>query len=101
MLLICQRNCELLAYEKSNPSNSGTGSPYLWTNSVEVSNSANKQISQNDPSVFSSQDDELLSILQDLQQNLSSETNSSSKLIGGYLCSDTTFSLSSKVLTDT
>ena len=44
---------------------------------------------------------ELLSILQDLQQNSISEANSSSKRIGGYFCSDTVFNLSSKVLTDT
>ena len=43
----------------------------------------------------------LLPILQDLQQNSSSEINSSSKRIGGYFCSDTVFNLSSKVLTNT
>ena len=40
------------------------------------------------------------SILQDLQENSSSEINSSSKRIGGYFCSNTVFNLSSKVLTD-
>ena len=75
--------------------------PDICTNSAEVSNSSNSQISQNNSSVFSSQDEELLSILQDLQQNSSSETNSSSKHIGGYFCSDTVLNLSSKVLTDT
>ena len=93
--------CELLACEKSNSSNSGTCPPDICTNSAEVSNSSNSQISQNNGNVFSSQDEELLSILQDLQQNSSSETNSSSKRIGGYFCSDTVFNLSSKVLTDT
>ena len=73
----------------------------LCTNSAEVSNSSNSQISQNDANAFSSHDEELLSILQDLQQNLSSETNSSSKRIDGYFCSGTGFNLSSKVLTDT
>ena len=43
----------------------------------------------------------MLSILQDLEQNSSSETNSTSKRLGGYFCSDTVFNLSSKVLTDT
>ena len=93
--------CELLACEESNSSNSGTCPPDLCTNSADVSNSSNWQISQNDPNIFSSQDEELLTILQDLQQNSSSETNSSSKPIGGYFCSDTVFNLSSKVLTDT
>ena len=59
------------------------------------------QISQNDANVFSSQDEELLSILQDLQQNSSTEKNSSSKHIGRYFCSDKVFNLSSKALTDT
>ena len=93
--------CELLACEKSNSSNSGTCPFDICTNSTEVSNSSNSQISQNNGNVFFSQDEELLSILQDLQQNLSSETNSSSKRIGGYFCSDTVFNLSSKILTDT
>ena len=75
--------------------------PDLCTNSAEVSDSSNSQISQNNGNVFSSQDEELLSILQDLQQNSSSETNSSSKRIGGYFCSNTVFNLSSNVLMDT
>ena len=93
--------CGLLACEKSNSSNLGTCPPDLCTNSTEVSNSSNSQISQHDANVLSSQDEELLSILQDLQQNSSSETNSSSKRIGGYFSSDTVFNLSPKVLTDT
>ena len=92
--------CELLACEKSNSSNSGTCPPDLCTNSAEVSNSSNSQISQNNGNAFSSPDEELLSILQDLQQNSSSETNSSRKCIGEYFCSDTAFNLSLKVLTD-
>ena len=91
---------ELLACEKSNSFNSGTCPPDLCTNSAVFSNSSSSQISQNDASVFSSQDEELLSILQDLQQNSSSETNSNSKRIRGYFCSDTVFDLSSKVLMD-
>ena len=39
--------CELLACEKSNSSNSGTCAPDLFTNSAEISNSSNSQISQN------------------------------------------------------
>ena len=93
--------CELSECQKSNSSNSGTCPPDLCTNSTEVSSSSNSQISQNEANVFSSQDEELLSILQDLQHNFSSETESSSKLIGGYFCSDTVFNLTSKVMTDT
>ena len=43
----------------------------------------------------------LFSILQDLQQDLSSEINSSSKGIDGYFCSGVFFNLSWKVLMDT
>ena len=93
--------CELLACEKCNSSNLGTCPPNLCTNSGKVCNSSNSQIIQNDTNVFSSQDEELLSILMDLQQNSSSETNSSSKRIGGHFCSDTIFNLTSKVFTDT
>ena len=86
--------CELLTCEKSNSSNSGTYPPDVCTNSAEDSNSSNSQISQNGGNVFF---DELFSILQNLQQNSSFETNSSSKNIVGYFCSDTVFNLSSKV----
>lgn len=50
-------NYELLVCEKSNFSNSGTCAPVLHTNSVEVSNSSNLQISQNDANDFFSQDE--------------------------------------------
>ena len=50
---------------------------------------------------FSSRDEKLLSILQDLQQSLSFETNSSSKRIGRYFCSNMVFNLSLKASSDT
>ena len=86
--------CELLTCEKSNSSNSGTCPPNLCKNSAEDSNSSNSQISQNGGNVFF---EESFSILQNLQQNSSSETHSSSKHIVGYFCSDTIFDLRSKV----
>ena len=92
--------CELLSCEKSISSNLGTCPPDLCINLAEVSNSSNSQISQNDANAFSSQGEELLSILQDLQQNSSYETNKSCKRIGGYFCSDTVFDLRLKLLTD-
>ena len=93
--------CELLACGKSNSCNSKTCPPVLCTNSAEFSNSSNFQVNENEANAFSSQDEELLSILQDLQENSLSETNSSSKRIGGYICSDTVCNLSLKILTDT
>ena len=53
----------------------------LYKNVADVSNSSSSQISQNKTSAFSSQDKKLLSILQDLQQNLSYEKNSRGKCI--------------------
>ena len=73
----------------------------LRTNSVEVSNSSNSQIIQDDTTVCSFQDEKLLSVLQDSQQSQSSETNCSSKCIGWYFYSDAAFDLSSTVFTDT
>ena len=90
--------CELLACKKGNSSKSGTSPLDLCTNSAEISNNSNLQINQNDVNVFSLHEEELLSILQDLQQNLSFEINSCSKCIDGYFCSDTIFYLSSKIL---
>ena len=74
--------CELLACKKGNSSKSGTSPLDLCTNSAEISNNSNLQINQNDVNVFSLHEEELLSILQDLQQNPSSETNNS--LVNGY-----------------
>ena len=90
---------ELLVRENSNTSNSETCPPDLCINSAEDSNSSNLQISQNDAEVFP-QDEELLSFLQDFQQNLSFDINSSSKRIGGYFFSNTVFNLSLKILMD-
>ena len=90
---------ELLARENSSTSNSETCPPDQCINSVEDSNSSNLQISQNEADVFS-QDEELISILQYLQQIFPFDINNSSKRIGGYFFSDTVFSLSLKVLAD-
>ena len=48
----------LLACKKRNSSNSGTCPPDLCTNSAEVCNASNSQISQNEVNFFSSQDDD-------------------------------------------
>ena len=93
--------CELLACAKSNSPNSETYLPNLCTKSAEVYNSLNSQIRQNETNIFSLQDEEFLSMLQDLQENSSSDTNSSSKCICGYFWSATGFNLNLKLLTDT
>ena len=53
--------------KKNNSSDLKTCPPNLCTNAAEASNSSNSSISENDTNVFSSQDEELLSILQDLK----------------------------------
>ena len=53
----------------------------LYKNVADISNSSSSQTNQNKTSAFCSQNKKLLSILQDLQQNLSSEKNSRSKCI--------------------
>ena len=55
------------------------------------------------PDVISSQDDELLRILQDLQNEShvnDSSVSSDESRIRGYFCSDTIFNLSSRVLSE-
>ena len=55
------------------------------------------------PDVISSQDDELLRILQDLQNELhvnDSSASSDESRIRGYFCSDTIFNLSNRVLSE-
>ena len=98
ILLICRRF--IANYQQAKKVIPLTRERALSIKLAEVSNSSNSTISQNSGNVSSSQDEELISILQDLQQNSSSETNSSRKRISWYFCSDTVFNLSSKVLTD-
>ena len=75
--------------------------PNLCTNSTEVSNSSDLVTSQKDFIELSSQDEELVSILEDLQHNEIPENINVSSRIQGYFCSNTVFNLSKKVLAET
>ena len=71
------------------------------TNSASSSNASNSKIDENNPTILSSQDREILSILEELQtKSLSKASNKSNDRISGYFCSDTVFNLTEKILTD-
>ena len=67
--------------------------PNLCTNLAEVSNSSNSVNSQKNFTELSSQDEELLFILDDLQYNEMPKNINVSSRIQGYFCSDTVFNL--------
>ena len=93
---------DLLESNKSNSSMIETSPPRLCTNSAESPNSSNVLMEGCDSMTFSTQDRELVSILEDLQNidftghNNSTETSR----LKGYFCSETVFNLSKKVLTE-
>ena len=90
---------DLLESNKSNSSMIETSPPRLCTNSAESPNSSNVLMEGCDSMTFSTQDRELVSILENLQNidftghNNSTETSQ----LKGYFCSETVFSLSKKV----
>ena len=74
----------------------------LCTNSAEVSNNFNLVTSPKDFIELSSQDEELLSILEEgLQHKEMPENINVSNRIQGYFCSYIVFNLSKKVLSET
>ena len=92
----------LLQSNKSNSSIIETSLPRLCTNSAESPNSCNVLNEGCDSMTFSTQDRELVFILEDLQNidvtayNNSTETSR----LKCYFCSETVFNLSKKVLTE-
>ena len=92
---------ELLVFDKSISSDMNGSPPNLCTNSTEVSNSSDLVTSEKDFIELSSQDEELVSILEDLQHNEIPENINVSSRIQGYFCSNTVFNLSKKVLAET
>ena len=79
-----------------------TTPPTLYTNSSECQNSSCSLVESNETEFFSTQDRELASILEDLENiDNNREANATEKnRLSGYFCSDTIFNLSRKVLTD-
>ena len=79
-----------------------TAPPKVCINSATSSNASDSIFVEDNPTVFSSQDEEILSILEELQRQPPAKAlnSSGSDRISGYFCSDTVFNLSKKVLTD-
>ena len=79
-----------------------TTPPTLYTNSSECQNSSCSLVESNETEFFSTQDRELASILEDLENiDNNREANATEKnRLSGYFCSDTIFNLTRNVLTD-
>ena len=74
---------ELLVFDKSISSDMNGSPPNLCTNSTEVSNSSDLVTSEKGFIELSSQDEELVSILEDLQHNeIPENINVSSRIQG-------------------
>ena len=76
-----------------------TSPPNSCTNSVHISNDSGSPNGEKNEPLFCTQDKEILSILEELEQVQSTSITNSDR-ISGYFCSDTVFNLSKKVLSD-
>ena len=92
----------LLETEQTDFSKIKTTPPTLCTNSSECQNSSCSLVESNETEFFSTQDRELASILEDLENiDNNREANATEKnRLSGYFCSDTIFNLTRNVLTD-
>ena len=92
---------QLLEDELNNTSKVEISSAKVCTNSDTSWNASDSIAVEDNPTVLSSQDEEILSILEELQRKSPSKGfNNSNDHISGYFCSDAAFSLSENVLTD-
>ena len=92
---------QLLEDESNNTSKIEISPPKVCTNPASSSNASDFIAVVDNPTILSSQDEEILSILEELQRKSPSKaSNNSNDCIPGYFCSDTVFNLSEKVLTD-
>ena len=92
---------QLLEDESNNTSKIEISPPEVCTNSASSSNASYSIAVEDNPTILSSQDEEILSISEELQRKSPSKaSNNSNDRISGYFCSDTVFNLSEKVLTD-
>ena len=73
--------------------------PNLCTNSAHISNDSGSPNGEKNEPLFCTQDKEILSILEELEQEQSTSITNSDR-ISGYFCSETVFNLSKKVLSD-
>ena len=88
----------LVKDEKSNSSLIETFPPVMCTNSAHATNHSCSFVEEKD-TLFSTQDKEILSILEELEETAVSAI--SKTRLSGYFCSDIVFNLSRKVLTET
>ena len=94
---------DLLKDEAKNDSKIEISPPSICTNSAETQNSSDSfDQSVADTEYFTSQDRELVSILEELQNNTVTVSHNSTETtrLTGHFCSDTVFNLSNRVLTD-
>ena len=80
---------DLLAGE-SRSSKMDTSPPNLCTDSAHISNDSGSPNGEKNESLFCTQDKEILSILEELEQVHSTSITNSDR-ISGYFCSDTDF----------
>ena len=92
---------QLLEDELNNVTKVEISPPKLCTNSASSSNASDSIVVEDNPTILSSQDEEILPILEELQRKSpSKDFNNSNDRASGYFCSDTVFNLSKKVLPD-
>ena len=94
---------QLLEDELNNTSKVEISPPKVCTNSASSSNASDSIAVEDNPTILSSQDEEIFSILEELQRESSSKDfniDKSNNRISGYFCSDTVFNLSKKILSD-
>ena len=88
----------LVKDEKSNSSHIETSPPVMCTNSAHVTNHSCGSVEEKD-TLFLTQDKEILSILEELEETANVSGISKTRL-SGYFCSDTVLNLSRMVLTE-
>ena len=91
--------CSDLLVSENGSSKMDTSPPNLCTNSAHISNDSGSPNREKNEPFFCTQDKEILSILEELEQVQSTSITGSDR-ISGYFCSDAVFNLSKKVLSD-
>ena len=92
---------QLLEDELNNTSKVDIIPPKVCTNSASSSNSSDSIAVEDNLTILSAQDEEILSVSEELQSKSPSKAfHNSNDRISGYFCSETALKLSEKVLTD-
>ena len=92
---------QLFEDELNNTSKVEISPPKVCTNSASSSNASDSIAVEDNPNILSSQDEDILSKLEELQRKSPSKAfNNSNDRICTYFCSDNVLILNKKVLTD-